>query len=126
MRQWSSNPLKSFGGPGHTFGNISPVMRRFEHHSFIVQIDPEVWRQISVIPREAFRSLQDAMKEQAVQLADQPASMVSVTEELRLTLQGYVAVCEVNFRLRVLRLVGIWTVDEASTRRRRNVDETST
>lgn len=85
-------------------------MRRLGHRGFTVEIHPEVWGQVSIISRDTFRKIQDAMRQQAAELAEsQPeeGDLASPVEELHLPVQGYTARCQIDLRFRSLRLMEV-------------------
>ncbi len=85
-------------------------MRRLGHSSFTVEIHPEVWRQVSIISRDAFRRIQEALRQQATALSQamqEAAAVEPVVEEVQLPVDGYAARCQIDVRLRSLRLVEV-------------------
>lgn len=82
-------------------------MRRVRDGKYTVELAPTVWAQVSVIPREAFRSIQDRMHESAIRLGEEAHSDDATHRTLQLTVDGYLVVCQVNVPMRVLRLIQV-------------------
>ncbi len=82
-------------------------MRRIEPITFDVEIHPEVWRQIAVVPSEVFRALQRGMAESAERLARAAEAGADLETKVTVPLEGYEALCEVRPTERLLRLVRI-------------------